>query len=89
MTTTVIISICVLLLLAYIFDISSSKTRIPSVILLLGLGWCVKEVTKFLNLSIPDLSPILPILGTIGLVLIVLDGSLELELNKTKMPLIG
>lgn len=89
MTTTVIITICVLLLMAYIFDISSSKTRIPSVILLLGLGWSVKEATKFLNLSIPDLSPILPILGTIGLVLIVLDGSLELELNKTKMPLIG
>ena len=29
-------------------------------------------------------SPLLPILGTIGLILIVLEGSLELELNKSK-----
>lgn len=88
MTTSIIITVCVLLLLAYIFDITSSKTKIPSVILLLVLGWCVKEIAIFLGINIPDLSPILPILGTIGLILIVLEGSLELEFNKSKMPLI-
>jgi len=31
----------------------------------------------------------LPILGTIGLILIVLEGSLELELNKSKLSIIG
>lgn len=89
MTTSVIITLCVLLLFAYVFDITSSKTKIPSVILLLVLGWGVKEATVFFKINIPDLSPILPILGTIGLILIVLDGALELELNKSKMPLIG
>lgn len=35
-------------------------------------------------LTIPDLTPILPILGTIGLILIVLEGSLEIEINESK-----
>lgn len=89
MTASLIITICVLLLLAYIFDISSSKTKIPSVILLLLLGWIVGQFTSLSGLSIPDLSPALPVLGTVGLILIVLEGALELELNRSKLPLIG
>ena len=84
-----IIAICVLLVLAYAFDVSSSKTKIPSVVLLLGLGWTVKQIAQFIEIPIPDLTPILPILGTVGLILIVLEGSLELELNKSKFILVG
>lgn len=84
-----IIAICVLLVLAYAFDVSSSKTKIPSVILLLVLGWTVKQITQFIEIPIPDLTPILPILGTVGLILIVLEGSLELELNRSKFILVG
>ncbi|NDP21878.1 MAG: sodium:proton antiporter [Paludibacter sp.] len=86
---SIIITICLLLLFAYIFDISSSRTKIPSVILLLILGWGVKLATNLLKISIPDLMPVLTILGTIGLILIVLEGSLELELNKSKFKIIG
>lgn len=89
MTITIIITICLLILLAYVFDITSSKTKIPSVILLLILGFLTKQASSFFQINIPDLSPILPILGTIGLILIVLEGSLELELNQKKMPIIG
>ena len=89
MTFTIIITICVLLLLAYVFDITSSKTKIPSVVLLLLLGWAVKQGAVFFKIEIPDLSPALPIFGTIGLILIVLEGSLGLEFNKSKLPLIG
>lgn len=85
---TLTILICLLLLLAYVFDLSASKTRIPSVILLLLLGWCVRQGTYFFDFPLPDLNPILPILGTIGLILIVLEGSLDLELNKSKQKLI-
>ena len=88
MTTTIIITICLLLLLAYIFDISSALTKIPSVILLLLLGWFVKQTVELFSIHIPDLNPLLPILGTIGLILIVLEGSLELELNKSKLAVI-
>lgn len=88
MQNAIIITICSLLLLAYLFDISSAFTKIPSVILLLLLGMLVKVATGFLPLTMPDLNPILPILGTIGLILIVLEGSLELELNKSKTKVI-
>ncbi len=84
MQNAIIITICSLLLMAYLFDISSAFTKIPSVILLLVLGMLSKVATGFLQLRIPDLNPILPILGTIGLILIVLEGALELELNKSK-----
>ncbi len=89
MTTAVIISVCTLLLLAYLFDLTSAKTKIPAVILLILLGWGVRQVTGVLQAPIPNLTPILPILGTIGLILIVLEGSLELELNRSKMRFVG
>jgi potassium/hydrogen antiporter len=88
MTSAIIITICTLLLIAYIFDLTSSKTRIPSVILLLLLGWGVRQLAAALHINIPDLSRLLPIFGTIGLILIVLEGSLELELNKSKISII-
>lgn len=88
MSIAIIITICLLLLFAYLFDLSSSKTKIPSVILLLLLGWGVKQGTIFLEISIPNLTPILPILGTIGLILIVLEGSLEVEINRSKLTII-
>ncbi len=88
MTTAIIITVCALILIAYVFDITSSKTKVPSVILLLLLGWVVKQISTTTGVSLPNLSPILPILGTIGLILIVLEGSLELELNASKFSLV-
>jgi len=88
MTTTIIIIFCVLLLIAYLFDLTSSKTLIPSVIMLLLTGWIVRQVTNFLDLKLPNFDAVLPIFGTIGLILIVLEGSLELKLNRSKVGLI-
>ena len=89
MTVGIILTLCILVLLAYVFDFTSAKTKIPSVILLLGLGYLVKQLCNFFGIILFDLSGVLPILGTIGLILIVLEGSLELELNNEKLPLIG
>ncbi|TDR32187.1 cation:proton antiporter [Hydromonas duriensis] len=83
-TVTIAIAICALLTLAYVFDLTASKTKIPSVILLLLLGWLVARVP----MERPDLSFMLPILGTMGLILIVLEGSLELQINRSKIPLV-
>jgi len=88
MTVSIIITFCVLLLIAYVFDLTSSRTKVPSVILLLLLGWSVRQITKWFAIQLPDFSPVLPVLGAIGLILIVLEGSLELELNKSKLGLI-
>ena len=88
MTSTILITLCLLLLLAYGFDISSPLTKIPSVILLMLLGWLVKKLSGVVEIQLPDLNPLLPVLGTLGLILIVMDGSLELELNQSKKALI-
>ncbi|MDE3212096.1 MAG: sodium:proton antiporter [Bacteroidota bacterium] len=88
MTFTIIITLCGLLLVAYFFDVTSSVTRIPSVLLLLLLGWLVREVSRLMQITVPDLSPLLPFLGTVGLVLIVLEGALELEFNHSKKKVI-
>ncbi|NRS91703.1 Kef-type K+ transport system membrane component KefB [Chryseobacterium sp. 16F] len=77
-----------LLLISYFFDITTNFTKIPSVILLLAVGWVVQQVSGLFDFVIPDLFPILPLLGTIGLILIVLEGALELELNKSKMRIV-
>ena len=88
MSNAIIISLCLLLLISYMFDISSPKTKIPSVILLLIVGWAVRQAANFFGISIPNLSPILPIIGTVGLILIVFEGALDLELNRLKKKLI-
>ena len=88
MSNAIIISLCLLLLISYMFDVSSPKTKIPSVILLLIVGWAVRQAADFFGISIPNLSPILPIIGTVGLILIVFEGALDLELNRSKKKLI-
>ncbi len=88
MTTAIIITFCSLLLIAYVFNLTATKTKIPSVLLLLLLGWVIKELTVFLAIPVPMLTPILPVLATIGLILMVLEGALELELNASKVTLI-
>jgi len=89
MTSAIIITFCSLLLIAYVFDLTSSKTKIPSAILLLLLGWALRQVIDFSRIQLPNFAPILPILGTVGLILIVLEGSLELELDRSKFKLIS
>ncbi len=88
MNTAIIITICVLLLIAYTFELSSSRTKIPAVILLLFLGWIVRQGSELMDIYIPNLSNLLPILGTLGLILIVLEGALGLEFNRSKIPMI-
>lgn len=88
METSIIIALSVLILIAYLFDITAARTRIPSVILLLLIGWLSRLLVNWVEIPVPNISPMLPILGTVGLILIVFEGSLELELEKSKLPLI-
>lgn len=87
-TAGIIIIICIIFLLSYFFDLSSKFTKIPSVILLIALGFGAAQISKYFNFDILPLNDVLPILGTIGLILIVLNESLELELNKNNLPTI-
>jgi len=72
-----------------VFDVTARHTKIPGVILLLLTGMGLKYIAGFIDLNIPDLSFLLPLMGTLGLILIVLEGSMDLTLSKDKKRLIS
>lgn len=88
MTYYVLIAFCIIILIAYLFDITSRYSKIPGVLLLIITGIFIQSATAFFDFTIPDMSRMLPIMGTLGLILIVLEGSLDLTIRRDKLPLI-
>ena len=88
MTNYIILALCVIILLAYIFDISSKFSKIPGVILLIALGIAIQLLSKATGFTIPNIKPLLPVIGTLGLIMIVMEASLDIELKKNKRGLI-
>lgn len=86
--TYLIILLCLVVLLSYVFDLVSRRYRVPSVILLLVSGVVLRQLTDYMGLQIPFQNRLLSVLGTVGLILIVLEGALELELTTDRLPLI-
>ena len=80
--------ISILIIFSYLFDAFARKTKFPSVILLIATGIGLRWLADVFNYHIPYLDRIIPTFGTIGLILIVLEGALELEINKQKRSLI-
>ena len=74
----------ILIIFSYLFDAFARKTQFPSVILLIATGIGLRWLADAFNYHIPYLDRIIPTFGTIGLILIVLEGALELEINKQK-----
>jgi cell volume regulation protein A len=88
MTTYIILALCLIVILSYIFDITSKYSKIPGVILLIALGIGIQLAGKALKIEIPDLKPVLPVIGTLGLIMIIMEASLDLKLEKRKKVLI-
>ncbi len=88
-TVTILFVLPLLIIFSYLFDAFARKTKFPSVILLMFTGILVRAITSAYGLdSFGFLDNLIPVLGTIGLILIVLEGALELKLSKEKLPLI-
>lgn len=88
MAGSILIILCSLLLISYLFELSTARTKIPSVVVLLAMGWACGQLVIYFGMDVPDLSPALQVIGTVGLILIVLEGALELEFNKGKTKLV-
>jgi potassium/hydrogen antiporter len=88
MTNYIIIALCIIVLLSYVFDITSKYSKIPGVILLILLGIGIQLLVKATKMDIPNMKPILPVIGTLGLILIIMEASLDLKLEKRKKGLI-
>jgi NhaP-type Na+/H+ or K+/H+ antiporter len=83
-----IIVASLVLIISFFFNILASRTNIPSVLLLIFLGIFLKLGAEALGIEVIELFPILEVLGIVGLIMIVLEASLELELKKEKRKLI-
>jgi len=76
-------------LLSYFYNNLSKKLKVPSVIFLISTGIIIKEIMNYYELDLPThFISILDILGGLGLLLIVLEASLELQLSREKISLI-
>jgi hypothetical protein len=87
-TYTALIILSGLVIFSYLFDLVASKTKLPSVLLLLLLGIGLRLLVDKLHLETFDFLKVLPALGTVGLILIVFEGSLELKYKREKNKLI-
>ncbi len=81
----VIIIFSITIILSFFFDKISKCTNIPSVLMLILLGVGAQYTLKYFTIDLPDIFPILEILGIIGLIMIVLEAALELELKRDKL----
>lgn len=80
-----IIEASVIIILSFFFSELARKTNIPSVLMLILLGIGIKFVLDALGGGSIDFFPILEVLGIIGLIMIVLEAALELELKREKI----
>lgn len=84
----ILIILSLLIIFSYLFDEIARKTKFPSVILLMVTGILARAVSDYVGVHVMYLDKIIPVMGTIGLILIVLEGALELDVNKEKVPII-
>ncbi|RVU00198.1 sodium:proton antiporter [Mucilaginibacter limnophilus] len=83
-TYTILMILCGLVIFSYLFDLLAGRTKLPSVLLLLFLGIGLKQAVVYFNIHTFDFTKILPALGTLGLILIVFEGALELKYTPDK-----
>ena len=76
------------IIISYFFNIIGRKSGIPSVLLLIILGFGINLLLTLLGITKPNLLPVLEVLGAVGLVLILLEAALDLKIIKKKLLLI-
>ncbi len=88
-TLSILFALPLIVIFSYLFDTIARKTKFPAVILLMFTGILIRTVTTASGYNdFEFLENLIPVLGTIGLILIVLEGAFELEISFEKLPLI-
>jgi Kef-type K+ transport system membrane component KefB len=89
MAYSAILSISLFLLIVFGVERICRVKGIPSVLVLVVGGLIARPVLDALGVQLAWTSKLVPIIGTIGLVLIVLEGALDIELKKDRLHLIA
>lgn len=82
-----LIGLCIVIILSFFASSLAKKTSIPSALLLILIGVGVQQLLVHFDID-AELFSILEILGIIGLIMIVLEAALDLELSWAKWPII-
>lgn len=82
---TIIIACSIIVIISFLFSGLARSTNIPSVLMLIVLGLGLKPLTVEAGMGEFDFFPILEILGIVGLIMIVLEAAIELELKREKL----
>jgi hypothetical protein len=85
---TILIGLSLAVLLSYVFDLAARATKVPSVLLLLLAGIALSQAAAYWGVAVAVPPVLLQLFGIVGLILIVLEGSLDLRLTRDKAPLI-
>lgn len=86
---SILIVLALLVVVSYVFNIISNKLKFPSVLLLLGTGVGLRYLGDSVGYSFIQATTLLQFFGIVGLILIVLEGVLDLKITKDKASLIG
>lgn len=89
MANSAILAVSALLVFAYLLDILGRRHRLPSVVLLVVTGMIARQLMDRTGLHLAWVDPLVPIIGTLGLILIVLEGALDLSLRRDRAAMIG
>lgn len=85
---SILIGLSLAVLLSYLFDLTARATKVPSVLLLLLAGIALSQASIYWEMPIAVPSLLLQLFGIVGLIFIVLEGSLDLRLTREKLPLV-
>jgi len=85
---SILIGLSLAVILSYFFNLASRATRVPSVLLLLLTGIGLRQWAEYQGIDFHVPKTLLEIFGIIGLIMIVLEGALDLRLSRDKVPLI-
>ncbi len=87
-TYHILIALCIVTIISYLFNILAERLKIPSVILLIGCGIMLQSISGYYEMKFLVPRTLLELLGVIGLIMIVLEGALDLKITPDKKKLI-
>jgi hypothetical protein len=89
MTYHAILIASVVLLLSFAIERIGRATSLPTVIVMVVVGLFARPLFAAMGITLDGLDVTVPIIGTIGLVLIVLEGALDIKLRREQLRLVS
>lgn len=89
MTYSTILSASLFLLIVFVIERLCRRIGVPSVLALVASGLVAHPILDSIGVQLGWAGTLVPIVGSVGLVLIVLEGALDIELKRERFQLIG